>query len=158
MYQNDLTDIQAVPSIPPESLQAEYSYNPMPADIIPPIGPNLLLHFYDHPDHLGVLPTVFKKIPKKLRTRLAPCPIKGCTVGWGIQIVESFNWGTIFPFSTLGFLLCMVFGFAWAAIKKDVQGGFGVASFLLAFVLFCGGFVHTNVMLTDISKGQGLQP
>ena len=119
----------------------------MPAEIIPPIGSNLLLHLYEHPNHAGVLPTLLKRIPKKLGKKLHPCPVKGSAVGWGILIVEGFDWFICFAYCFVAFLACLVVGTTWAVVKSDVQGGFGVAGFLLAFVLFCGGLAHTGIAL-----------
>jgi hypothetical protein len=147
MYSDNFADIQKTPSLPPENLRVEYSYTPMPADIIPPIGSNLLLHFYEHPDHASVLPTILKKFPRKLKNKLYVCPVKGSTVGWGILIAEGFNWFVFFVYSIIAFLTCLMAGVIWAVLKDDVQGGFGIAGFLLTFFLFCGGLAHTRTAL-----------
>jgi hypothetical protein len=145
LYRDDFVDVRIVPSIPPTWVGGvEYSYNLSSSDVIPPIGPNLLLHFFEHPDHASVRPSLFSKIPKKKRSKLVPCPVNGSSAGWGILIVEGFNWNTFFLYSILGFLLCATFGTTWAILKNDVQGGFGISAYLLAFGIFIGGFVHTR--------------
>ena len=47
LYQKQIVDVHERDQIPPESLKDEYIYTPMPADTIPPIGSNLLLHFFE---------------------------------------------------------------------------------------------------------------
>ncbi|KAK7943291.1 uncharacterized protein PG986_012404 [Apiospora aurea] len=74
MYRWDLTDIRSQPALPPETLQTEYIYDPMPAELIPPTGSNLLVHFFEHPTHAGVLPDLYRPVPKRLREKLSPCP------------------------------------------------------------------------------------
>ncbi|KAI1850966.1 hypothetical protein JX266_003631 [Neoarthrinium moseri] len=129
VYRTGLTDIRSHPTLPPSNLKSQYVYDPMPADLMPPIGSNLLVHLLEHPTHAGVLPDLYKRIPKKLRERLVPCPQKGASVGWGLAFVEV--------------------AVAWTMVKNDVQGGFGVGAFLLTFMVFCGGLLHSSVSRSD---------
>lgn len=62
------------------------------------------MHLYEHPDHADVLPTLFKKIPKKLRTKLEACPRKGSSVGWGVQFVEGLDLLMLFLVGVTGFV------------------------------------------------------
>ncbi|KFA76987.1 hypothetical protein S40288_09976 [Stachybotrys chartarum IBT 40288] len=38
-----IVDVRSTPSLPPTEQRAQYFYDPMPADLMPPIGPNVLL-------------------------------------------------------------------------------------------------------------------
>ncbi|TLD11880.1 hypothetical protein PspLS_11300 [Pyricularia sp. CBS 133598] len=145
VYQSELVDIQQCPSMPPNDLlSVDYLYEP--AESIPPVGPNLLMHLFEHPDHAEVLPVLFRRIPKKLKSRLRACQRMGRSVGWGIQIHESLNWVALFFLGCFGFLACLVTAVAWTVARDDVQGGFAIASFMLAFLVFCGGMVHSEAV------------
>lgn len=128
-------------------------YDPMPTDVLPPIGSNLLVHFLENPTHAGSLPDLYKRIPKKLRDRLSPCPQKGTSVGWGLAFTEGIDPFVFFLCGCVGFLICLLAALAWTIGKGDVQGGFGIGAFLLSFTLFCGGLVHSSITVRGLSTG-----
>ncbi|KAJ2998137.1 hypothetical protein NUW58_g418 [Xylaria curta] len=133
VFRNKLVDVRACPSMPTPG--NEYAYDP--TDTIPPIGSNMLMHLFENPEHADVTLFLYNRFPKKLRAQLEACPLKGSSIGWGVEFVEGVDWHIVFAVSCLGFLFCLIFAVAWAATKGDIQGGFGIASFLLAFVVFC---------------------
>jgi hypothetical protein len=134
LYHGQLVDIHNHNSIPPEALKDEYDYQPMPAESMPPIGPNLLMHFFPHPDHAAARPVLLRSIPKRKRDKLEPCPIKGSSVGWGLDVVTGPNEVKIFLYGLLGCFLSMLFGIVWTVVMSDIQGGFGVAGFMFPFL------------------------
>ncbi|KAF2962749.1 hypothetical protein GQX73_g10821 [Xylaria multiplex] len=140
VFRNKLVDVRVCPSMPTAS--NEYAYDPVPPDAIPPIGSNLLMHFFENPDCADVTLLLYNRFPKKLRAQLEACPIKGSSIGWGIEFVEGVNWRNVFVATFLGFIFCSIFAVAWAATKGDIQGGFGIASFILAFFITCSGTLH----------------
>ncbi|KAI3318876.1 hypothetical protein HD806DRAFT_526054 [Xylariaceae sp. AK1471] len=144
VYRNKLVDVRHCPSLPDvtNTVTNEYTYEPMPPDVIPPIGPNMLMHLFENPDHADVTLFMYRRFPKKLRAQLEACPLKGSSVGWGIEFVEGVNWWAVFVTGCLGFLVCLIVAISWSVAKGDVQGGFGIASFLLTFLIFCGGIMH----------------
>ncbi|KAK0716169.1 hypothetical protein B0H67DRAFT_470937, partial [Lasiosphaeris hirsuta] len=84
-----ITNIQSKPALPEAAaLRDDYHYEPMPCDTLPPVGPNVLMHFFEHPGHAEVVPVLYRRIPKKLRARLVVCPRAGSAVGWGMQLTE----------------------------------------------------------------------
>lgn len=143
----DLADVRKVPSIPHESLYSEYEYFPMPAEFIPPVGSNLLLHLYEHPDHAEDTGLLLRRIPKKLRRRLEPSATRGSSLGWGLQFVEGLDWHKLLLYSFCGFLASLVVGVGWASAKGDVQGGFGIAAVLLTFMVLVVSIVQTGLEL-----------
>ncbi|KAK0637021.1 hypothetical protein B0T17DRAFT_504403 [Bombardia bombarda] len=145
MYKSQLADVQACPSVPIPERRTEYAYEPMPADVIPPIGSNHLMHLLEHPEDAEVVPVLLKKIPKKLHAKLDACPIKGSSVGWGLQFVEGMNWLVVFVYGCTGFALSLVCAVVWATVRGDVQGGFAIAAFMIAFLLFCGGVLRSEI-------------
>lgn len=139
LYHGQLVDINDLNSITPETLKDEYDYQPIPAETIPPIRPNLLMHFFLHPDHAASRPVLLPSIPKRKRDKLEPCPIKGSSVGWGLDVVTGPNELKILLYGLVGCSLSMVFGIVWSVVISDIQGGFGVTGFMLAFFSFLVG-------------------
>ncbi|KAI8628488.1 hypothetical protein F5Y19DRAFT_438091 [Xylariaceae sp. FL1651] len=147
VFRNKLVDVRHCPSIPDATNTAvtEYTYDPIPPEAIPPIGPNMLMHLFEHPDHADVTLFLYNRFPKKLRAQLEACPMKGSSVGWGVEFVEGLDWFAVFVAGCIGFFLCLIVAISWSTARGDVQGGFGIASFLLAFLAFCGGIIHYMV-------------
>lgn len=140
MFQNDLVDIQHKPSLPSEDRRADYEFEPLrDADTIPPVGPNLLLHYFEHPDHADVVPVLFRRVPKKLRGKLAICPVKRSSVGWGMQLAEGVSAWLLFWCGCAAFGVALAIAVGWSVARCDVQGGFAIAGFLVAFFMFCLG-------------------
>lgn len=108
MYKSQLVDIQTCPSIPPETEKHDYTYDPLPAECSPPIGPNILMHLFEHPGHAECESVLYKKIPKKLREKLEACPVKKSALGWGVHFVEGLNWFTVFIYGCSGFAAALV--------------------------------------------------
>lgn len=104
------------------------------------------MHLFEHPECAGVLPVLFRKIPKKLNNKLEPCPLNG-SVGWGVQFVEGVDWFVVFLCGCVGFALALILAVIWSTIRGDVQGGFAIAGFMLAFLGFCLGVVRTEIGL-----------
>jgi hypothetical protein len=112
---------------------------------MPPVGPNMLMHLLEHPEDAEALPVLYRRIPKKLRLKLEPCPVKGSAVGWGLHFVEGLNWFVVFVYGCFAFVVSLLLAVAWAEIRNDVQGGFAIGGFMLAFLLFCAGITHQEI-------------
>ncbi|CAJ2507789.1 Uu.00g089750.m01.CDS01 [Anthostomella pinea] len=76
----------------PDSHAAEYAYDPTPADAIPPIGQNMLMHLFEHPGYADVTLFLYDRSPRKLRRQLEACPRRGSSVGWDVRFVEGLDW------------------------------------------------------------------
>ncbi|KAH6623433.1 hypothetical protein F5144DRAFT_550976 [Chaetomium tenue] len=131
LYRSHLTDIRLTPSLPPPSrIGTEYAFdsttpittNPRtttpPLDdpdltTLPPIGPNHLTHLFTHPTHADVLPTIWRRIPRKLHTELAVCPTRGTGLGWGLHLGEGTEWGTVLGLGGVVFVGCLVVAVVW---------------------------------------------
>ena len=145
MFSSALVDVQTSPSLPSGVGLAQYTYEPMPAGVMPPIGSNLLMHLFEHPEDAEVIPVLCRKIPKKLRARLEACPRQGSSVGWGLQFVEGMNWFAVFVYGCAGFALSLLAALVWATLKDDAQGAFAIAGFMISFLLFCGGVARSEI-------------
>ncbi|KAI9853396.1 MAG: hypothetical protein M1830_006676, partial [Pleopsidium flavum] len=99
-YRSLLVDIRKVNDMPPPEMANEYRFEPVPADVVPPIGENHLMHLYHHPkDADESLSICLSRFPKKLREKLAVCPQRGTGIGWGIQFVDGWHWKKIWILS-----------------------------------------------------------
>jgi hypothetical protein len=136
LYHKQLVDIHKSADIPPESHKDEYDYSPMPAETIPPIGSNLLMHFFLHPEDAASQPTLLPAIPKRKRDKLEPCPVRGSSVGWGIDVTTGVDELKLFLFGLVACVVSLIFGIVWTVRMDDIQGGFGAAGFLFALLGF----------------------
>ncbi|KAJ8114613.1 hypothetical protein OPT61_g3548 [Boeremia exigua] len=110
---------------------AEYKCRPVPPKTFPPIPPEYLLSFFTcrkQPHEASRW--MVEQFPKRSRGELfggAEQPAEG----WGIYYKEGWDPKMIARF-VLGLLLVsMVFGVVWTVEKADIQGAFGVASWIV---------------------------
>ncbi|KAF4498675.1 serine threonine kinase [Fusarium agapanthi] len=103
-------------SVPPKS-QLEYDYDPKPLDFLPPMPPQVFLHYLEHGEG-GWNKFRYLWLPK-LPVRRDKRIIEGheASYGWGIHIIEGPNRWAIFALlvitvlgSALAALLCIVVG------------------------------------------------
>jgi len=52
----------------------------------------------------------------------------------------------VFAYGFVGFMVCLIISVVWSVARHDVQGGFAIGGFLLAFLMFCGGMVQAVVV------------
>lgn len=55
-------------------------------------------------------------------------------VGWGIYIVEGYNWRLIIRCSGSAFLATFILTIVWCLLKNDVQGGTGIGQYSIAVI------------------------
>ena len=143
VYSQGLVDVRTTPDMPDESRRDEYSFHPMPAEFIPPIGENHMMHLYTYPeeaDHTGIC---LGKIPKKIGgLGWLPTQSQGSKVGWGLHFVEGLDVMKLWVWGFIGFMMSIMFGIAWSMIKDDMQSGFAVAACMLTGLLFTTGMVQ----------------
>jgi hypothetical protein len=110
-----------------------YGYDPCPMVPMPPIAANIFLHHLfkpeAHPRRVWC-----GRMPKKLHRSILQSTGDRDTlvVGWGVHIIEGphiFNILLMMFIILLGTTLVSV---TWAAVREDVQGGFGIGAFLIA--------------------------
>lgn len=100
------------------------------------------MHYFNNPDHASDELELFRRFPRKTGEKVK----RGTgTFGWGLQYVEILHGVPVFIFGFLGFTLSLAIAIAWTNIKNDIQGGFGIGAFLLAFVLFCATIAHIYI-------------
>ena len=143
VYSQGLVDVRTTPDMPDESRRDEYSYHPMPADFIPPIGENHMMHLYTYPEEAEHTGICLGKIPKKIEgLAWLPIPSQGSKVGWGLHFVEGLDVAKLWVWSFIGFMISITFGIAWSIIRNDMQSGFAVVACMLTGLLFTTGMVQ----------------
>ena len=149
MYKSELVDIRKLDDLPPEDKKDEYRYNPVPADIIPPVGENHMLHLINHPAHAEEDGFVLDRIPKKLKERLLVPPSRGTGLGWGIYFIEGWHVSviTLVAFAVL-LAGSLVFLVCWSVLEHDLQGASGVAAYMVAFLGLAIGSIQAVFELT----------
>jgi hypothetical protein len=109
------------------------------------------MHLWHYPDHAADGTLCVQRFPKKLRERLQLCPQQGVGHGWGIYIVEGLQWSKLWVMGFAGFLASTLVGASWSVVKRDVQGGFGLAGFLLIFWIFTLGTVQAGLEMQRLA-------
>ena len=88
------------------------------------------------------------RFPKRMRERLR---LGGEEVevplGWGIEFVEGTDWRLVWCFGFAIVALSLVVGVVWAAVKRDVQAGFGIAAYMMTFCTFTVGMLQAAAVV-----------
>ena len=144
LHFQDFVDIRKVPDVPPETKKNEYQYQS--CDLIPPVGANLMAHLFHHPEHANKMSVTCLRTPKKRKTRLAVCPLRGTNVGWGIHLVEGWIMTRVWLLALGSFVLgSLVFGVCWSILRRDVQGAFAVSAYIITLLTLVVGTVQAYV-------------
>ncbi|EDU46316.1 hypothetical protein TUN199_04230 [Pyrenophora tritici-repentis] len=121
----------------PLNSNAEYDCIPAgPLAYGPPVLPAKMLHYFQHPELIAEEEmSVFNQLPKRncgeiQATGQAPAE------GWGLYYEENWNIGLIIVVMVAIVILASVlFGICWTLVKADIQGAWGVSSYM---VTACG--------------------
>ncbi|KAF1952940.1 hypothetical protein CC80DRAFT_169098 [Byssothecium circinans] len=134
VHRNRFADIRASPSMPPTSSTStntndkspsQHPYTFEPNDLMPPVGSAYLLHLFKHPEDYDGESITYLRAPKR-RERLE------FGMGWGINLVEGFLAQKVWAVVMVGFGIgSAVFAVMWTVRMGDVQGAFGVASWVV---------------------------
>ncbi|GLA67416.1 hypothetical protein AtubIFM54640_010734 [Aspergillus tubingensis] len=137
--------------VPPEKLVLpkgkEYDCRPIPPKLSPPIGPRLMMDFFNNPQYIAPNSTlIVQQLPKRACGKLQNENINP-TEAWGIFYKEDWNWAKIWWILALGFFPpSLLFGVLWTVFKQDISGAFGVASWWMAGASIIVGIVGTYDM------------
>lgn len=137
--------------MPPEQLVLpkgkEYDCRPIPPKLSPPIGPRLMMDFFNNPQYIAPNSTlIVQQLPKRACGKLQNEYINP-TEAWGIFYKEDWNWAKIWWILALGFFPpSLLFGVLWTVFKQDISGAFGVASWWMAGASIIVGIVGTYDM------------
>jgi hypothetical protein len=142
LFPNAFVNISGVPIYPTPDRCNEYS----PCrDFLtdPPIGSNLLLHFFENPHEAFEIPLLYNTVPKKLKTKLQICQIQKTASGWGLHLVEGLNWTKMWTLGLIGLFVSSVFGICWSIARQhNVQEGFAITACLMIFITFSAGAIR----------------
>lgn len=136
LYEDEVVDIRQLDEVPPPNRDYEYRHGPPnPPDLQPPIGSNLLMHCFMYPGKIGSGKRRLRKIPRRLRDRLALAPEDNDTIGWGLQFVEGWSkkrlmYAVAVSFGATSLLVLILF----SILGHNIQNAAAIASFMLSFV------------------------
>ncbi|KAF2660986.1 hypothetical protein K491DRAFT_504801 [Lophiostoma macrostomum CBS 122681] len=114
---------------PPEN--TEYEFNPRLPKWSPPIGPQLMMDRFTHPDEIQPDDRwIIDQLPKRAKGKLERATTSSeLQEAWGIYFKESLDLVKIWIIVAVGFVLpSLLFGVLWGHLRNDIQGAFGVAS------------------------------
>ncbi|KAF2175152.1 hypothetical protein K469DRAFT_680377 [Zopfia rhizophila CBS 207.26] len=136
--------------VPPKSKvepapNSEYRCNPIPAPHIPPIGENYMMHLFSSPGCINSSQVwVYNQFPKRMCGRLMGQPDEPAE-GWGVHFQEGWDWPKIWAVILILFLGgSTLFGVLYAALNKDVQSAFGIASYWITTATILLGYLATR--------------
>ncbi|CAI6335686.1 unnamed protein product [Periconia digitata] len=135
------------PSRVEPSKDAEYRCEPVPSSVWPPIDPHYLSHLFKDPTCINENDTwILDQLPKRTRGELQGKVGKPAD-GWGIYYEEGWDRDIITLVVVLLFIVSsLVFGVTWSYFKMDVQGAFGVSSYMMAS---CAAMISFVAMKMD---------
>jgi hypothetical protein len=135
---------------PADRIDDEYLCRPAPkqkCSVAPPIGPRKLTHCLLSPQCIKPeQESVLAQLPKRvgLHGELKATP-QDEVIGWGLHFEEGWHWPTIWFVFSLFVLFSLLFGVIWSVMRKDIQGGFAVAAFVLTSCSLLGGFIFYEI-------------
>ena len=150
LLDTSLAQIRKVNDLPPEELCRRtapacrdndcYTYNPAPAETMPPIGKDLFMHLLEHPEVAkSCASLLFERVPRRLHQQLTVRPEKGYSIGWGLQYVEGISMTRVFVCGLLRSVVSTLVGIAYAVRLHDTQGGFAIGAYMLMTLMFVLG-------------------
>ncbi|KAE8136331.1 hypothetical protein BDV38DRAFT_249862 [Aspergillus pseudotamarii] len=128
--------------VPP--LGTSYHCHPIPPRQSPPVGPELMMDFFNDPNSRAPgSDLVIQQLPKKMDSELTSDGIEVMTA-WGILYRVSLDWKRIWIALGLAFFLPSLFyGILWGILRKDIQGAFGVAAWWMTGATVVVGMMGT---------------
>jgi hypothetical protein len=119
--------------VPPVEKITEYEWEM--TKLVPPVGSRWMMHLFDCPHDASDDISCVQRFPKKLRGMLE-FSRGGENKGWGIYFEEDLVVFSRFPalVSMTGVVASLVFGVYWNITQQDIQGAWGVASWITSVV------------------------
>ena len=121
------------PGIPPETEVSSHRYEYRPCPFEPdelPMPDHQFFHlFYKPAGHQRSIWT--QRLPKKLKESIFSSSDE-LPIGWGIHITEAPDFYVISAFTLTGLVVSGILAIVWATVTKDVQGAFGMGSYIAA--------------------------
>jgi hypothetical protein len=93
-----------------------------------------MMHYLTRPECCHEYDTrVFDQLPKRTRGKLEG-KIKRSTVGWGLYFQEGVDFGKLTSVVFTVLVVSFLFAVLWSNLEHDIQGGFGIASYVVTVV------------------------
>ena len=138
---------QVSASIPPPE-HPHYSYSPTPITMEPPIGHDTMLHCFRCPEVCSKSDFCLKRFPGHLYPDVTVDNDSDEGIAWGVELVEGREWAFLWIISFLVMSCSVAFGVVYTVVMRDVQGGFTVAGFIVAFGASLVGTLQITMEVT----------
>lgn len=138
---------QVLAAIPPPE-HPQYSYDPVPIQMEPPVGHNTMLHRYRCPKACKDSDFCVRRFPGYLHEDVDIAADRDEEIAWGIELVEGQNWAYLWVVGFLIAVCSIIFGVVWSVVMKDVQGGFTVAAYIASTGACLAGTVQVALEST----------
>jgi hypothetical protein len=113
-------------------LTAEYDCDASITGTYPPVPPDFLLQYFNSEDERPELdPWIVGLLPKRRWGELWGRPNQPAE-GWGIYYKEGWDPDTIVLFAFVLLSASLLFGVLWTTVRDDIQGAFGLSSWMVA--------------------------
>ena len=112
----------------------DYRYAPVPIDLMPPVGEDMLMHLFYNPKCAEDVPACLERFPKKLREKLT-CGEKAVVPGWGLQLEEGVSNRKTAIIYLICVLVSSIWGVLWAVLEHDIQGAFTVSAYVIGITV-----------------------
>ncbi|PMD55295.1 uncharacterized protein K444DRAFT_634131 [Hyaloscypha bicolor E] len=134
LYENEFVDIRKPDEVPPPNRDHEYRHGPPnPPELQPPLGSNLLMHSFIHPEKIGCGKRRLRQIPRRLKERLSLAEDDQDNIGWGLQFVEGWNRKRLVAIVSTG-IASLLIPIIFPALDHNIQKAAAISSFMLSLV------------------------
>jgi hypothetical protein len=147
LFTKELVDIKAKDKLPPvELVGTEYRYDPVPPEIMPPVGEHHLLHLFKHPNDTCFAEgtqRVLRRLPKRLNEELDLQLEEDTKIGWGLHFEEGLDTTKVIIAAFVVFGLgSLAWGVVWAVFRGSIQDAFAVSAWWIAMAPLTIAFFH----------------
>ncbi len=115
----------------------EYDFMPPPLKKCPPIGASHMMHLFTSCTAQPLNTSLYlRHIPKRKDKALSFCAdLIDAQTGYGLHFVERKNSAlAVTVMFIVSLIVGLVFGVWWTVRKQDIQGAFGVASYVTSVI------------------------
>jgi hypothetical protein len=92
-----------------------------------------LTYYFLHPESINAEQrTILAQLPKRLGyNRHLAASLGEEETGCGLHVEKDWHWATIYTLGAVLVSFSLAFGMTWAVLRKDMQGGMAVSSYVV---------------------------
>jgi len=105
------------------------------------------MHRFSNPERCRDSDFCLSQIPKRAEGRPRYGQAPDNFTGWGLYFQEGIDLLRLCSWGFFAFVFSLTFGICWALRSKNVQDGFAIASYILAFEALVVGSIQAAIKL-----------